>query len=167
MNIRAETDKDKTAIYKINQSAFETSAEAELVDKLREQANPIISLVAEQDEIVVGHILFTPVSLINHPELKIMGLAPMAVSPEFQRRGIGVALVQAGLEQCKKEEFGAVVVLGYKNYYPRFGFTQASRFGLSCEYDVPDDVFLCKELKKNYLSSASGVIKYHSAFKNL
>jgi putative acetyltransferase len=167
MNIRAETDKDKTAVYNINRSAFDTSAEAEFVDKLREQANPIISLVAEEDEIVIGHILFTPVSLINHSELRIMGLAPMAVSPEFQCRGFGSALVQAGLEQCKKKGFGAVVVLGHKRYYPRFGFTPASRVGLSCEYDVPDDVFMYLELQKDYLINVAGKIKYHSAFKSV
>ena len=167
MNIRAETDKDKTTIYNINQSAFETSAEAELVVKLCEQVNPIISLVAEEDGKVVGHILFTPVSLINHTELKIMGLAPMAVLPEYQRKGIGAALVQAGLDQCKKIGFGAVVVLGHKSYYSRFGFTPAAHVGLSCEYDVPDEAFMCLELQKDYLNNASGKIKYHPAFKNV
>ena len=117
MNIRAETDKDKTAIYNINQSIFETSTEADLVDKLRVQANPTISLVAEEGGKILGHILFTPVSLTNHKELKIMGLAPMAVLPEYQRKGIGAALVRAGLDQCKKIGFGAVVVLDFFPLY--------------------------------------------------
>ena len=167
MNIRAETDKDKTAINNINQSAFKTSDEAELVDKLREQAKPFISLVAEEGGKVVGHIMFTPVSLINHTELKIMGLAPMAVLPEYQRKGIGAALIQAGLGQCKKRGFGAVVVLGHKSYYPRFGFKPAAHVGLSCEYDVSDEAFMYLELQKDYIRSATGKIKYHSAFKKV
>ena len=167
MNIRAETDKDKTAIYNINQSIFETSTEADLVDKLRVQANPTISLVAEEGGKILGHILFTPVSLTNHKELKIMGLAPMAVLPEYQRKGIGAALVRAGLDQCKKIGFGAVVVLGHKSYYPRFGFFPAIRFGFSCEYDVPEDAFMCIELQKDYLQGVTGKISYHPAFKNV
>ena len=167
MIIRAETDKDKTAIYHIHQSAFETSSEAKLVDKLREQANPIISLVVEEDGKVVGHTMFTPVTLMDHTELKIMGLAPMAVLPKYQHKGIGSALVNAGLDQCTKLGYGAVVVLGHQEYYPRFGFIPAIRFELSCEYDVPEDAFMCIELQKNYLHSATGKISFHPIFKNV
>ena len=167
MIIRVETDKDKTAIYNIHQSAFETSYEAELVDKLCEQAMPFISLVVEEGGKVVGHTLFTPVTLINHTELKIMGLAPMAVLLKYQHKGIGSALVNAGLDQCTKLGYGAVVVLGHQEYYPRFRFIPAIRFGLSCEYDAPEDAFMCIELQKNYLHGATGKISYHPAFKSV
>ena len=102
MKIRAETDRDQAAVRAVNEAALETLAEADLVAALREQARPVISLVAEDAGAVVGHILFSPVTLPHHPELHLMGLAPMAVLPDHQRRGVGSALVRAGLEMCGK-----------------------------------------------------------------
>ena len=167
MIIRPETEKDKTVIQEINQSAFETFAEAILVDTLREQCHPIISLIAEEDREVVGHIMFSPVTLRGASNLKIMGLAPMAVLPNYQRKGIGSTLVQAGLDECKKLGFGAVVVLGHTKYYPKFGFAPAARFGINCEYDVPEDAFMVLELEPRYLTGVKGTVKYHSAFSNV
>ncbi len=132
--IRSEEKKDWAAIHALNSAAFRSPAEADLVDALRRQAHPAISLLAEDSQTVVGHIMFSPVVLPGYPELRIMGLAPMAVLPQHQRRGIGSALVRAGLAECRKLGFGAVVVLGHPDYYPRFGFSPASRFGISCEY---------------------------------
>jgi len=146
MVIRTEEERDRAAVYAVNAAAFETPLEAKLVDVLRQQAQPVVSLVAEDDQTVVGHILFTPVSLTGHPALNIMGLAPMAVAREHQRKGIGSALVRAGLERCKQLGSGAVVVLGHPEYYPRFGFSPSSRFGIGCEYEVPEEVFMVVEL---------------------
>ena len=165
--IRAELPKDGAAIRAVNVSAFETALEANLVDALREQADPVLSLVADDEGVVVGHIMFSPVALSGHPPLQIMGLAPMAVSPGRQRAGIGSALVRAGLEQCARLGFGAVVVLGHPAYYPRFGFVPSTRFGIGCEYDVPEDVFMVMELQPRYLLGAYGTIKYHAAFSNV
>jgi putative acetyltransferase len=167
MIIRPETEKDQTAVKKVNQSAFETFAEAKLVDMLREQSNPNISLIAEEDSKIVGHILFSPVILSGFSDLKIMGLAPMAVLTKYQRKGIGSALIQAGIDECKKLDFGAVVVLGHTGYYPRFGFVPATQFGINCEYDVPEEAFMIMELQPSYLTDAKGKVKYHSAFNNL
>ena len=167
MLIRAERGNDKAAIYEVNVSAFETSAEAELVDALREQAETFISLVAEDGDRVVGHIMFSPVSLSTDPELKVMGLAPMAVVPAHQREGIGSALVRAGLERCKEMGFSAVVVLGHPEYYPRFGFLRAARFGLRCEYEAPEEAFMAMELETGALDDKPGVVKYHAAFSNV
>jgi putative acetyltransferase len=167
MLIRDEQRDDQDGVYAVNESAFETPAEAKLVARLRERARPIISLVAENDGEVVGHIMFSPVSLSDHPGLKIMGLAPMAVAPAFQRKGIGSALVRAGIEKCKELGFGALVVLGHREFYPRFGFLPASRFGIESEYDVPDDVFMAMELQPDYLEDATGTIEYHDAFGQL
>lgn len=164
MHIRAEREEDRAAVRAVNRSAFETATEANLVDALRAQAQPLVSLVAEQDGSIVGHILFSPVTLSGHSELWIMGLAPMAVVPEQQRQGIGSALVRAGLDECKRLGAGAVVVLGHAEYYPRLGFLPAARFGIRCEYDVPEEVFMALEIKPGFLQGVSGTISYHAAF---
>ena len=167
MLIRAEKENDRDAVYTVNASAFESPSEANLVDALLEQAQPVVSLVAEDNGEVVGHIMFSPVSLSEYPDLKLMGLAPMAVAPEHQRKGIGSALVRAGLEQCKQLGFAAVVVLGHPEYYPRFGFLPSSRFGIDSEYEVPEEVFMAKELQPGALSGKTGRVKYHAAFSNV
>ena len=167
MLIRTEEQGDWAAVHELNKSAFETPTEANLVDALREQAQPHVSLVAEANGVIVGHIMFSPVSLPGHLGLRIMGLAPMAVAPEHQRKGIGSALVRAGLEECKQLGFGAVVVLGHPAYYPRFGFSSSARFGIGCEYDVPEEVFMVAELEAGFLDGASGKVKYHAAFSDV
>jgi putative acetyltransferase len=167
MLIRPEEPKDYKAVHSVNVSAFETPTEANLVDVLREKAHPIVSLVAEDESKIVGHIMFSPVSLTGHKNLKIMGLAPMAVLPEQQRKGIGSMLVKAGLESCKGNGFGVVVVLGHIGFYPRFGFTPAVRYGIGCEYEVPQDAFMVMELLPGYLHRAQGNIKYHPAFDDV
>jgi putative acetyltransferase len=164
---RAERTEDIPHVRALNRAAFETGAEAALVDALREQAEPILSLVAVDGGKVVGHILFSPVSLSGHADLKIMGLAPMAVLPAEQRRGIGSALVRVGVEHCRRLGFGAIVVLGHPDYYPRFGFVPASRFGIGSEYDVPDELFMALELEPGTLKDKPGTIRYHAAFANV
>jgi putative acetyltransferase len=167
MHIRPERPEDILGIRHVNLTAFDTAAEAGLVDALRQRAQPIVSLVAVDGEAVVGHILFSPVTLPPHADLQIMGLAPMAVLPDRQRQGIGSALVRTGLDECRRIGFGAIVVLGHAEYYPRFGFVPASTFGLRSEYDVPDDVFLALELFPGALRQRAGTIRYHPAFAGL
>lgn len=164
---RAEEERDWAAVHAINASAFKTPAEANLVDVLRKEAYPVVSLVAEDNGAIVGHILFSPVLLSGRTDLKIMGLGPMAVAPGHQRKDIGSALVRAGMERCKQLGFGAVVVLGHPEYYPRFGFLPSARLGIACEYEVPEEVFMAMELQPGYLRGATGIIKYHSAFSGL
>jgi putative acetyltransferase len=164
MRVRLETGADRAAIHAVNRAAFETSAEADLVDALRAKGGPVISLVAELDGSIVGHVLFSAVSLAEHPELDLMGLGPMAVLPQHQRQGVGSALVREGLVQCKRKGCQAVVVVGHPEYYPRFGFASASRYGIRCEYDVPDDVFMVIELVAGTLRGASGLVCYDEAF---
>ena len=167
MLIRAEKENDRDAVYALNVSAFETPSEANLVDTLREQAQPVVSLVADDKGEIVGHITFSPVSLSGHSNVKVMGLGPMAVTPEHQRKGIGSALVRAGLEQCRQLGFTAVVVLGHPEYYPRSGFSPSSRFGIDSEFKVPDEVFMAMELEPEALSGKAGRVKYHATFSNL
>jgi len=91
----------------------------------------------------------------------------MAVASEQQRKGIGSAIVRAGIEQCKKLGCGASVVLGHPEYYPRFGFSPSARFGISCEYEVSQEVFMIAELQPGFLHGASGKIKYHAGFSSV
>jgi putative acetyltransferase len=165
--IRPEEPKDFTGVYTVNAAAFDTPAEANLVEVLRVEAHPYVSLVAEEDGEIVGHILFSPVVLSGHEDLKIMGLGPIAVAPGQQMKGIGSALVKVGLERCKDLSYSAVVVLGHKGYYPRFGFTPSVKFGIGCEYDVPPEVFMVIELVPGYLQEAQGIIRYHNAFNEI
>jgi len=167
MIVRTEQPGDHDAVRALNVAAFGTPAEADLVDTLRAQARPAISLVAEQGGQVVGHIMLTPVSLAGDPQAKIIGLAPMAVAPARQRQGIGSALVDAGLQRCRDLGFGAVVVLGHPAYYPRFGFQPAVRFGIACEYEAPLDAFMLVELVPGCLAGLAGIVHYHPAFKGV
>ena len=164
IHIREEQIDDIQSVHNLNTLAFETDAEADLVDLLRENARPVISLVAVDGDALVGHIMFTPVELSSNPSLKILGLAPIAVMPDRQRCGIGSALASEGLDRCSRTGAGAVVVLGYPAYYPRFGFAPASTMNIDCEYDVPDEVFMVIELVAGHLSGTGGTIKYHTAF---
>jgi putative acetyltransferase len=164
MNVRRELPTDSDAVRAVNRAAFETNVEADLVDRLRVQASPLISLVADDSGSVVGHILLSPAALPGHMDVNIMALGPVAVLPAQQRSGVGSMLVRAGLEECRQLGFGAVIVIGHADYYPRFGFQPASRFGLGCEYDVPDDVFMAVELEPGALSGKTGKVRYHPAF---
>jgi putative acetyltransferase len=163
-DIREERPADVPFVRDVNYRAFPGATEADLVDAIRSRAEPVVSLVAIEDDEVVGHIMFSPVELIGNSSLKIMGLAPMAVSPERQNHGIGSTLVREGLNRCRKLGAGAVVVLGHPAYYPRFGFRPASELGIACEYDVPDEAFMIMELKSHYLPAKGGTIRYHEVF---
>jgi putative acetyltransferase len=167
MRIRPEVEADAAAVRAVNEAAFETRAEADLVEALRCKDVSLVSLVAEAEGGVIGHILFSPVTLVEHAQLKVMGLAPMAVAPEHQRKGVGSALVRQGLARCKDLGYCAVVVVGHAKYYPRFGFVPAHLHGLRCEYDVPSDVFMVAELEAGALSKASGVVRYDDAFASV
>ncbi|MBL3527058.1 MAG: N-acetyltransferase [gamma proteobacterium endosymbiont of Lamellibrachia anaximandri] len=165
MSIRAEEKSDIDGIWKVNTEAFETKEEANIVNALRNSGVTNISLVYEKNNELGGHILFTPVELIGDTSgLKLMGLAPMAVIPNLQNKGIGSSLIKSGIQQCIDEGYGAVVVLGHQDYYPKFGFVPSVKYGIKSEYDVPDDVFMVLELKENALKGKQGTIKYHEAF---
>ena len=167
MLIRAEEQGDWAAVHAVNAAAFETSGEARLVARLREEAQPVVSLVADENDEVVGHVMFSPVLLSGHARLKVMGLGPMAVLPKLQRKGIGSALVRAGLDQCKQLGFGAVVLVGHSEFYSRFGFRPASHFHLTCEFDVPEEAFMAVELEPEFLADVHDIIKYHPGFSEV
>lgn len=123
-----------------------------------------LSLVATIDGLVVGHILFTPVTIEPAVDRRLAGLAPMAVRPEHQRSGIGGQLIRAGLEECRRHGYAAVVVLGHPEYYPRFGFAPAHTFGLACEFPSPPEAFMAIELEPDAFSGIRGLVRYLRQF---
>lgn len=168
MNIREELPSDISKIWEVNSEAFETDAEANLVNALRSSGCTYISLVAETEDKVVGHIFFTPVELSgDENKLKIMGLAPMAILSPYQNKGIGSKLVNAGLEHCRSLGYDAVVVLGHPNYYPKFGFVPSVEYAIKSEYEVPGEAFMILELTPDALKNHRGIIKYHEAFSRV
>jgi putative acetyltransferase len=162
--VRHEAPHDHAAVHELNCVAFSGEIEATLVDKLRGSSG-CISLVAAEAGRIVGHILCTPVKIDGPASgVRTAGLGPMAVVPERQRCGIGSRLAQHCLEECHRTGYQAVVVVGHPEYYPRFGFRRASGFGLRCQFDVPDDVFMALELEPGVLAQGGGEVKYAAEF---
>lgn len=163
--VRDEAPADVDAIRDVVTRAFEQPAEAELVDALRRAGKATISLVAERDGRVVGHVLFSPVTLAEAPTAPFAsGLAPLAVAPDAQKQGIGGALVRAGLARCRAAGHAWVVVLGSPVYYGRFGFVDAERHGLTSEYHVPPGVFQVIALAPGALLGRRGLVRYAEEF---
>ena len=161
--VRPEVPADYDVIRDLHTLAFAGPTEARLVDRLRGSSGSI-SLVAVEAGTVLGHILFTAVNLEGErPAVRVAGLGPMAVSPSRQRSGIGSALVEQGLEECRRAGYEAVVVVGHPRYYPRLGFRRCSSFGLRCQFDVPDEVFMAVELNPDVLSGG-GEVRYPPEF---
>ena len=164
MEIRREQPQDEDGIRAVNDLAFGQPDEGAVIDTLRRSYDDLLSLVAVEGERVVGHILFSPVQLEAQDGRLIrgMGLAPLAVLPEFQRRGIGGLLTRAGLDFLRKTPCPFVIVLGHADYYPRFGFERASAHGLQCQWEVPDEAFMVIILDEGVMRGAAGVARYRS-----
>lgn len=150
----------------VNELAFGQPDEANIADKLRETCQGLLSLVAIVEDQLVGHILFSPVTIESDRGIsKGMGLAPMAIIPDYQRRGIGSELVRSGLAMLKDTTCPFVIVLGHPEYYPRFGFERASKYGIRSQWDgVPDDAFMILVLDDSAMYGISGVAKYRNEF---
>jgi len=166
VSIRPETPKDFDSIRYVNEQAFGQKAEAAIVDKLRNRNALTISLVATKENEVVGHIAFSPVVIESQcSSFEAVSLAPMAVLPTYQRKGIGSQLVRAGLEECRRLGHEIVVVLGHPDYYPRFGFVPSRQRGIDCEFKVPDEAWMVLELKEGILRGRSGTVKFQPEFQ--
>ena len=166
LSIRPEQPEDASAVREMHRVTFGREDEARLVDQLRAHGKALVSLVAEFDGEVVGHILFSPVSTEGNAGFRGAGMAPLAVLPAFQRRGVGTRLTQAGLEACRAAGLPFVVVLGEPDFYRRFAFQQASARGLRNSYGV-DDPFMVIELRSASLPPRGGLVKYAPEFADL
>lgn len=168
--IRNEMPQDTDTIRIVVDRAFGTAEEAILVDRLRDAGKATISLVAIENEQIIGHILFSHVTIesnktqAGNAPLAAIGLAPLAVLPEFQNRGVGALLTRAGLDKCRKAGYDCVVVLGHPHYYPRFGFVPSVRYQIKSEFNVSDETFMILELKEGALQNRSGIAKYQPEF---
>ena len=170
IQIRPEHKNDISAISTLNDMAFGQEAEGNLIVKLRKNKNFVkeLSLVACMGNEIIGHILFSKIMIKNDTEeFESLALAPMAVIPEFQGLGIGSQLINKGLQKATKLGYKSVVVLGHENYYPRFNFTPAIQFQITCPFQVPDVNFMAIELQKGNLDSVLGCVVYPKEFKDL
>jgi len=155
IEIRKEEPRDQESIHRLNVAAFADDAEATIIDNLRVSCDNFLSFVALADATVVGHILFTPVTVAGGG-VGAMGLAPMAVLPSYQRKGIGSQLVHYGLQYLRQSGCPFVIVLGHPEYYPRFGFELASSYGLLSQWEgVPDEAFMIVVFDSSSLPKAT------------
>jgi len=170
IEIRREQSEDIETITHIIEKAFGSSDEANLVQLLRDRNKVVVSLVAIYDGRVVGHIMFSQVTI--HPRhegyegYNGVGLAPVAVLSNHQNKGIGSSLIRKGLEECRQAGYYLAVVLGDHRYYSRFGFSRASNYGLENEYGAVEH-FTAMELSKGALEDVSGLVKYQPEFKEI
>jgi putative acetyltransferase len=163
VRIRPETSDDRSAVRGVLEAAFPTVAEADLVDRLRDDGKAAVSLVAEEDGVVIGHIVFSPVTFDPAVDVIAYGLAPMAVAPSHEKHAIGRRLVQNGLAECHAKGACLVVVLGDPAYYGRFGFERASRHGLRNEFGV-EESFMVFMLEAGAHPPPGTMVKYADEF---
>ena len=164
--IRPEREQDTSGVRRVLEAAFPTAAEADLVERLRRGAKSVIALAAEDDGEVVGHIVFSPLSLEPLAGAIGLGLGPVAVLPDHEKHGVGRRLVQNGLAACHAWGAGFVTVLGDPEYYGRFGFEPASEHGLLNEFGAGPH-FMVFPLKKNGLPPRGTLIKYAPEFSGM
>ena len=165
VSVRYEKPEDIPLIYSVHEKTFKRDAEGRLADRLRRACADHISLVAEDNGTIVGHVMFTPVLIKNDKEIRGMGLAPMAVLPTHRRRGIGTLLVQSGLQILQKKGCPFVIVLGHPDYYPRFGFQPASRFNIKSQWEgVPDEAFMILVMDEEAMRNVSGIALFRDEF---
>lgn len=167
LNIRPEENKDINGIRFVNEEAFGRKAEAALVDNLRKRKVVTLSLVAEIKGQIVGHILFSPVTIEPDGEgFNAVTLAPIAVLPAYQRQGIGSKLVREGLEESRLLGNHMVFLVGHAEYYPRFGFVKAAPEGFKCEVEVPDEAWMVLKLQPDAPPQRGGTVYFRPEFRD-
>lgn len=167
IEIRNESTQDWEATFEIQSKAFRGGGEAKLVEALRASAEPLVSLVAKREGSVVGHIMFSPVTVEGLEDLNLLGLGPLAVDPDQQKNGIGSLLVERGLDECKQRDTDAIFVLGNPSYYSRFGFEIAAPRGFFYKNDAFAPYFMVKLLTDEQLRVEKGEVVYRPEFELL
>ena len=165
IEIREERPDDVAAVRNLNRRAFGQDQESNIVDALRANGAALLSLVATLNDRVVGHIMYSPLSIGGNVTGAALG--PMAVLPEHQRQGIGTKLVKVGNQKLKDAGYPFIIVVGHADYYPRFGFKRANEHGITCEWDLPDDVFMLLVLDQAKMESVSGLATYRHEFSSV
>ena len=163
--IRPESDRDAGGIRHVLVAAFRGEAEAHLVETLRSNRALVISLVASSGHEIVGHVAFSQMHADGQPDRPdLLGLAPVAVHPQWQRQGAGSALIKAGVNECRRRAVTAVFVIGGPKFYARFGFIPARQHGLRCVYDAPPDAFQLLLLADALTTLPTGLVRYRPEF---
>jgi putative acetyltransferase len=165
--IRQELPEDAPAISEVLLQAFGQDGESRLVNALRDDGNidTDLSLVAVHGDRIIGHILFCPVTIVSGTvETAALALAPLGVHQDYQCRGIGAALIEAGLGECRRLGHRIVIVVGHPGYYPRFGFTSAKDARITAPFPCPDDAFMALSLRPGALDGIGGMVRYPVAF---
>jgi putative acetyltransferase len=164
IEIREEHPGDVTAVRDVNRRAFGQDREGNIVEALRSNGAALLSLVATLDGQVVGHIMYSPLSV---GDTQGAALGPMAVLPERQRQGIGPHLMDTGSRTLTEAGCPFIVVVGHAEYYPRFGFRPASAYGITCEWELPDDVFMAVILDAEKMRGVAGLARYRHEFSTV
>lgn len=164
IEIREEQPTDIDAVRELNRQAFDQEQEGRIVDALRDAGAVTLALVAVSDGAVVGHIVFSPLTVGAEVGA---ALGPMAVRPAYQRQGIGSQLVAQGIERLRGRGCPFVVVIGHPQFYPRFGFGPAGAQGLTCEWDVPAEAFMVTILQSEVGRRLRGRAQYHAEFSTI
>jgi putative acetyltransferase len=161
--VRDEQPHDRGHVRIVNEAAFERYDEADLIDRLRVEGAVLASFVAEVDGQIVGHILFSRMTVETaQGAVAAVSLAPMAVLPNHRDRQVGSQLVRHGLSELRARGERIVIVLGHKNYYPRFGFSPEKARHLASPF--PPESFMALELSDNALDEVRGSVRYPAAF---
>ena len=165
IGVRAERPEDSRAVWTVHEAAFGRPDEARLVARLRQEARPCVSLVAERGGRAIGHVFFSPVTIEGDTAAPAAGgLAPVGVLPDEQGHGAGAALIRAGVAASREHGWALLFVLGDPAYYRRFGFVLAAPHGLHYESHAFDAAFQVQELAPGALARARGWVRYDPAF---
>lgn len=172
LTLRQETSADHHSVFKVVKEAFlqeklSDHKEQFLVERLRKSAAfiPELSIVAEIENKIVGYILLTKIKIIGADRVfNSLALAPVAIKPEYQNQGIGGKLISHAHKRAKDLGHYSIVLVGHKDYYPRFGYEHCKMHNIKLPFDVPEENCFVIELKKNGLQGVTGTVEYPNAF---